>query len=99
LIRRQCLFRVSDEYATLERRVDRGATESSWVEVDRQAVEETVCRLRGEHVGRKLSERVFDSSFARFDVTRILESTNDPRYGSERCSCFVAIRDDERTER
>jgi hypothetical protein len=61
-------------------------------------VEETVCRLRGTHVGRKLSERVCDSGFARLDVTRILELTNDPRSGTEQCSCLVAERDDQRRE-
>ena len=72
---------------------------SRWVEVDRQAVEETVCRLRGIHVGRKLSERVSDSSVAKSDITLILESTNESRSGCEQCCCLVAVRDDERTER
>jgi hypothetical protein len=58
-----------------------------------------VCSLRGTHIGRKLSERVCDNSVARFDVTRILEMSNAPRTVSERCSCLVAVRDDERTER
>ena len=78
--------------------MERGATESRWVEVDRQAVEENVCRLRGEHVGRQLSEGVCESSVAKSDVTRILELSNAPRYGSEQCSCLVDLRDDERTE-
>ena len=67
--------------------------------MDRQAVEVTVCRLRGTHVKRKLSERVCDSSVARFDVTRILESTNESRSASEQCSRLVDVRDYERTER
>ena len=67
--------------------------------MDRQAVEETVRCLRGTHVGGKLSERVCDSSFARFDVTRILESTNKSRSGSEQCSRLVDVRHDQRTER
>jgi hypothetical protein len=66
--------------------VERGATESRRVEVDRQAVEETVCRLRQAHVGRKLCEGANESSVAKSDVTRILELTNDPRSGSEQCS-------------
>ena len=72
---------------------------SRWVEVDRQAVEQAVCRLRGTHVGRQLSEVARDSSFARFDVTQILEVTNETRSDSEQCSSLVAVRDDERTER
>jgi hypothetical protein len=79
--------------------VERRAAESRWVEVDRQAVEETVCRLRGTHVGRQLSERAHDSKFAKSDVTLIFELTNDPRYRSEQCRCLVAVRDDQRTER
>ena len=67
----------------LERQVERLAIESRGVEVDLQAVEQTVCRLRGTQVGRKLSERVCDSSFAKAVVTRILESANDPRSNSE----------------
>ena len=62
-------------------------------------MEETACCLRGTHIGCQLSERVRDSSFARFDVTRNLELTNDPRSGSKQWSCLVAVRDDERTAR
>ena len=61
-------------------------------------MEETVCRLRGTHVVRKLCEGVCDSSVGKSDVTRILESTNESRCGSEQCSYLVADRDDERTE-
>ena len=57
-----------------------------------------MCRLRGTHVGRKLSEGAHDSSVGKSDVTRILESTNESRCGSEQCSYLVADRDDERTE-
>jgi hypothetical protein len=66
------------------------------VEVDRQAA---VCSLRRAHVDRKLSEGAHDSSVAKCDVTRILESTNEVRSASEQCSCHVAVRDDERAER
>ena len=76
----------------------RRATESSWVKVDRQSVEQTERRHRQAHVGRKLSEGARDSSVAKSDVTRILESTNESRSASEQCSCLVAVRDDERTE-
>ena len=63
-------------------------------------MEETVCRLRGIHVGRQLSEGEYAiAGVARFDVARILESTDEPRSGSEQCSCLVAVRDDERTKR
>ena len=58
-----------------------------------------MCRLCGAHIGRKLSERVRDSNVAKSDVTRIPELTNDPRSVSEQCSCLLAIRDDESTER
>ena len=54
---------------------------------------------RGTHVKRKLSEGVCDSSVAKSDVPRILESTNKPRSVSEQCSCLVAVRDEQRTER
>ena len=67
-------------------------------EVDRQAVEETVWRLRGTHVGRQISEGARDSSVARFDITRILELMNETRSGSEQCNCLVAVRENERTE-
>ena len=56
-------------------------------------------RFRRAHVGRKLCEGAHDSSIARFDVTRILELTNERRSVSEQCSCLVAVRDDQRTER
>jgi hypothetical protein len=76
--------------------VERRATGRRWVEVDRQAA---VCSLRRAHVERELSEGVYDSSVARFDVTRILESTNEQRSVREQCRCLVALRDDEMTER
>ena len=58
-----------------------------------------MCRLRGTHVKRKLSEGVCDSSVAKSDVAQIRESTNEPRSVSEQYSSLVAVRDDERTER
>jgi hypothetical protein len=66
---------------------------------DRLARTKSLYDDRGTHVGHQLSDRVCDSSFARFDVTRMLESTNKPRSGCEQYSCLVAVRDDERTER
>ena len=79
--------------------MERGDTESRRVEVARQAVEQTVCHLRRARAGHTLIERVCDRSFGRFDVTRILESTNESRSGSEQCSSLVAVRDGQRTER
>jgi hypothetical protein len=61
-------------------------------------VEQTERRHRHAHVGCKLSEGSHDSSVAKSDVTRILESTNESRSTSEQCSFLVAVRDDERTE-
>jgi hypothetical protein len=59
----------------------------------------SLCDDRGTHVGRQLSEGAHDIRVATFDVTRILESTHESRPVSEKCTCAVAVRDDERTER